>query len=87
MRKWEGFGWLVGTIESVNVDGRRKWTSAGGRSDYVNFFVQYDGEEEIGPVPHVLEVGEYHTEDNADYDSWLLLEAAEAEATAQLMEG
>ena len=62
----------------MNVDGRRKIDG-----NHVNFFVQYNGEEEIGSVPHVLEVGYYRTEDDADYDSWLL-EAAEA--TAQPME-
>ena len=79
MRKWEGFGWLVGTIETVNVDKRRKIDG-----DHVNFFIQYDGEEDSGPVPHLLEVGEYRTEDDADYDSWPLLEATEA--TAEPME-
>jgi hypothetical protein len=73
IRKWEGFGWVVCTIKKVNEDARR--TIAG---DKVNFFVLYDGEEEEeGPVPHVLESAEYHTTDDADYDSWLLLEAIE----------
>ena len=36
----------------------------------------YDGEEENGSVPHVLESVEYRTTDDADYDSWLLLDAA-----------
>ena len=39
--------------------------------------LEHDGEEEDGPVPHVLESAEYGTTDDADYDSWLLLEAIE----------
>ena len=72
IRKWEGFGWVVGTIHKVNDDARRTIAR-----DKVNFFVLYDGEEEDGPVPHVLESAEYNTTDDADYDSWLLLEAIE----------
>ena len=67
IRKWEGYGWLIGTITSVNELGTRKIAG-----DKVNFFVSYDGEDV--PVPHVLESQEYKTEDDADYDSWLLLE-------------
>jgi len=71
LRKWEGFGWMVGTITSVNEDARR---SMGGEK--VNFVVTYDGEEEDGPVPHVLMIPDYQTTDDADYDPWLLLKAA-----------
>ena len=39
----------------------------------VNFFIEYDGEEEDGPVPHVLTTADYRTTDDAPYDSWLLL--------------
>ena len=46
-------------------------TSVGNK---VNFFVLYDGEEEDGPVPHVLESAKYQTTCESDYDSWLLLE-------------
>ena len=63
---------LAGTIQKVNDDARRTIAR-----DKVNFFVLYDGEEEDGPVPHVLESAEYNTTDDADYDSWLLLEAIE----------
>ena len=72
VRKWEGFGWVVGTIKEVNEDARRTIAR-----DKVNFFVLYDGEEDNGSVPHVLESIEYRTTDDADYDSWLLLEAME----------
>ena len=46
--------------------------------DKVNFFAHYeiDGEDE-DDVPHVLELAEYRTTDEAEYDSWLLLEALE----------
>jgi predicted RNA-binding protein len=71
LRKWEGFGWMAGTIKSVNENAGRTIARA-----KVNFFVLYDGEEAHGPVPHVLEACEYQTHEDADYDSWLLLEAA-----------
>ena len=64
---------MIGTITRSNDDARR--TIDG---DKVNFFVIYDGEEEDGEVPHVLEHLEYRTSDDADYDSWMLLQAAEA---------
>ena len=80
IRKWEGFGWVQGKITKANDDARR---SIGG--DKVNFFVLYDGEEEDGPVPHVLESNQYRTDDDANYDSWLLLEAIE-EPTAAMEE-
>ena len=58
--------------KAVNEDARRTIAR-----DKVNFFVLYDGEEENGSVPHVLESVEYRTTDDADYDSWLLLDAME----------
>ena len=71
MRKWEGFGWQVGTITSVNEDGRCK---IGGEK--VNFYVRYDMDPESEPpVPHILELEEYRTDADANYDSWLLLRA------------
>ena len=75
MRKWEGFGWCMGEIVRVNDDARR---SIGG--DKVNFFAHYeiDGEEEPD-VPHVLQLSDYQTTDDAEYDSWLLLEAVGTE--------
>ena len=78
MRKWEGFGWCMGEIMRVNDDARR---SIGG--DKVNFFAHYeiDGEEEPD-VPHVLELSEYQTTDDAVYDSWLLLEVVGVPAEA-----
>ena len=50
------------------------------RANKVNFFAAYDGEEEDGPVPHVLEASEYATTDDSEYDSWLLLDRIEAAA-------
>ena len=38
----------------------------------INFFVQYDGEEEA--LAHVLELADYQPTDDAEYESWLLLE-------------
>ena len=56
----------------------------------VNFFIEYDGEEEDGPVPHVLTSADYRTTDDAPYDSWLLLvadaEGAEATEPGEAME-
>jgi hypothetical protein len=85
MRKWEGFGWCMGKITRVNDDARR---SIGG--DKINFFAHYeiDGEEEPD-VPHVLQLSEYQTTDDAEYDSWLLLEEAvgvPAEAATEAVE-
>ena len=68
-QKWEGDGWCHGTISSVNVDAR---FSIGG--DKVNFFVHYDGEDE--PSAHVLRKSAYNTNNNADYDCWMLFEKA-----------
>eukprot|EP00966_Prymnesium_polylepis_P014270 329509-Prymnesium_polylepis.1 len=62
LRKWKGCGWVCGIITSTNEDARR--SIAG---DKVNFFAQYDGEEE--EVPHVLELREYQTTGDAEYDS------------------
>ena len=81
----EGFGWCMGKITRVNDDARR---SIGG--DKINFFAHYeiDGEEEPD-VPHVLQLSEYQTTDDAGYDSWLLLEEAvgvPAEAATEAVE-
>ena len=78
VRKWEGFGWMRGTITKVNEDARR---SIGG--DKVNFFVLYEGEEEDGPVPHVLESNQYCTNEDAEYNSRLLLETIETIETME----
>ena len=82
MMKWEGFGWMLGSITQANEDARR---AIEGKK--VNFFVLYKGEESNGPVPHVLEGTRYQTEEDGEYDSWFLLEPLEAgpaagEATA-----
>ena len=47
--------------------------------DKVNFFAHYeiDGEDE-NDVPHALQLDEYRTTDDAEYDSWLLLEPLES---------
>ena len=45
---------------------------------------EIDGEDE-DDVPHVLQLSEYRTTDNAEYDSWLLLEPLE-EPAADAME-
>ena len=68
-------------ITKANDDLRR---SIGG--DKVNFLAHYeiDGEDE-DDVPHVLQLGEYRTTDDAEYDSWLLLEPLE-EPAAEAME-
>eukprot|EP00966_Prymnesium_polylepis_P211597 4900159-Prymnesium_polylepis.1 len=61
MRKWEGFGWLTGVLTSVNSDGWRTIDK-----EKVNFFVLYDMDpEEEEPVPHVLELDQYDTTDDA----------------------
>ena len=76
MRKWgaPAWGWCVGTIVAANDDRRR--TISG---DFVNFFIRYDRDAaELPPVPHVLELNEYATEEASDYDSWLLLEQDDA---------
>jgi hypothetical protein len=69
MMKWEGFGWMRGSITQVNEDARR---AIDGKK--INFFVLYEGEEEDGPVPHMLDMARYQTEEDAEYDSWFLLE-------------
>ena len=68
--KWEGSGWCTGTIISVNDHGARKINGS-----TVNFFVKYDADPAGDPpVPHVLDLSRYFTTDDAEYDSWLLLE-------------
>ena len=47
----------------------------------------YQGDEADGPVPHVLEGARYQSKEDAEYDSWFLLEPREGftaagEATA-----
>ena len=64
VRRWEGFGWQAGTITSVNEDGR---CSIGGEK--VNFYIRYDMDPaEEPPVPHILELEEYRTDADAEYD-------------------
>jgi hypothetical protein len=77
MMKWEGFGWMLGSITQANEDARR---AIEGKK--VNFFVLYKGEESNGPVPHVLEGTRYQTEEDGEYDSWFLLEPEPLEAGA-----
>ena len=77
MMKWEGFGWMLGSIMQANEDARR---AIEGKK--VNFFVLYKGEEANGAVPHVLEGTRYQTEEDAEYDSWFLLQPLEGGATA-----
>ena len=76
------FGWCLGKItrpnDVTNDDARRSIDGS-----KVNFFAQYDGEQE--EVPHVLEAQQYHTECGAAYDAWLLLESVEP-AGAEPME-
>ena len=79
MRKWEGFafGWCAGVITSVDSDGRRTIDKA-----KVNFFARYDMDpEEEEPVPHVLEssINTRQPTEDAEYNSWLLLEKVELE--------
>lgn len=77
MMKWEGFGWMLGSITQANEDARR---AIDGKK--INFFVLYKGEEANGAVPHVLEGTRYQAEEDGEYDSWLLLEPLEAGAAA-----
>ena len=70
VRKWEGSGWCVGVIASANTDARR--SIAGSK---INFFVQYEGETDA--LAHVLQLADYATVDDAEYESWLLLEKVE----------
>ena len=79
IRRWEGFGWCVGTITSVNEDARRSI-----EGEKVNFSVQYDMEPDEPPVPHVLLRDDYHPTADADYDSWLLLQEATAAETSEV---
>eukprot|EP00966_Prymnesium_polylepis_P156451 3614820-Prymnesium_polylepis.1 len=68
--KWEGSGWCIGTIVSANDHGARKING-----NAVNFFVKYDEDpDDDQPAPHVLDSSRYFTTDDAEYDSWLLLE-------------
>ena len=79
MMKWEGFGWIIGTILSANDNKTRKINGV-----YVNFFVLYDmDDEDEPPVPHVLQLDRYKTTEDAAYDSWFLLEKKESEAAME----
>ena len=53
----------------------------GKRSHLAQLPIRVDGDEE-DDVPHVLELAEYRTAGDAEYDSWLLLEALEADTLA-----
>ena len=66
MMNWEGFGWMLGSITQANEDARRAIDQK-----KVNFWVLYQGEEDNGSVPHVLEGARYQTEEDAEYDSYI----------------
>ena len=65
--KFEDFGWCLGKILEKNGDGRRK--IAGKR---VNFIAKFDMDEYSTDLS--LEVAEYSTSNDAEYQSWALLE-------------
>lgn len=61
----------MGTIKTANDDARRSINSR-----KVNFFATYDMDpSNADPTAHVLEAKDYATTNDANHESWLLLEA------------
>ena len=78
MRKWEGFGWLAGVLTSVNSDGRRTIDK-----EKVNFFGATTWtRRRRSPSLTCSSSRQYDTTEDAEYDSWLLLEKVEPEGEA-----
>ena len=69
MRRWSGYGWCHGRITRTNTDAEVQVGDG-----VANFFVKYDIDRQDSA--HVLEVQEYLSTklEDADYDTWLLLE-------------
>ena len=65
--KFEDFGWCLGEILAKNGDGRRKI-----KGKRVNFIAQFDMDEYTTDLS--LEADEYSNMDDAEYESWALLE-------------
>jgi hypothetical protein len=65
--KFEDFGWCLGVILEKNGDGRRKI-----KGKRVNFIAQFDMDEYTTDLS--LETDEYSKMDDAEYESWALLE-------------
>ena len=70
MYKWHVFGWCVGQIVRRNMDHRSKL-----HRQLVNFHVLYESDHLV--TKYALSLCRYHYEGtgNADYQSWVLLEA------------
>ena len=65
--KFEDFGWCLGEILEKNGDGRRKI-----KGKRVNFIAKFDMDEYTTDLS--LETDEYSKMDDAEYESWALLE-------------
>ena len=70
MYKWHQSGWCVGEIVRRNTDQRCKLNG-----QVINFHVLYESDALV--AKHALSLRRYHHEGtgNADYQSWVLLEA------------
>ena len=77
MLRFEDYGWCRGFIVRKNTDRRRKMKGV-----LVNFIAQFDIDDQ--PTDLALDAMDYDPSGDADYESWLLLEAeAEVEAEAE----
>ena len=65
--RFEHFGWCIGELKKKNTDKRRKIDGK-----MVNFIAKFEIDE--GTTEVSLQVAEYDTSPDADYQSWLLLE-------------
>lgn len=65
--KFEDFGWCLGKILEKNGDGRRKIAGK-----CVNFIAKFDMDEYETDLS--LEIDEYSTSSEAEFQSWALLE-------------
>ena len=72
MMRFEGFGWCIGKLESRNKDRRFK-----NKGNMVNSIAKFDIDE--GTTQLSLQLTDYDTSADAEYDSWMLLEPKEAE--------
>ena len=71
MYKWPEWGWCHGEVTDVNLDKRRK---IGGK--IANFKTSYIIDGEAYLASHCLAIESYSCDNDAEYDSWLMLEEA-----------
>ena len=75
MFNWQGVGWCEGKVECRNTREKEKIGK-----DHVNFWIHYECDDNTSK--HNLELVNYAHGDEADTDSWVLLERLPDEEAA-----